>query len=298
VVIDVNQDPVGSAFERSIGRRETLSIPVTSLATDLEPLTIAALEQAPPWMSIAADGRSIDVVPNGAAGRADATAVILDPGGLQVRVPVTIVLVNLAPVANADSFEYAAGANTFEPLANDTDADGDALQLFAVPATVTFPKRVTGTIEIVDGTRLRIEPQGGEGVATFEYTIVDAQGLVSAPAVVTVTVNRSPVAPDVEVELPAGTELRVAVQASDPDGDLLVLELLDEAPPLDLEVDGLTVVMSAPPGAAGQVFEVDYLVRDPDGATATGRLVITVGEPPATTTTTTTTTSTTTTTIP
>jgi hypothetical protein len=288
VVIDVNQAPAGSAFERSIGRREVLSIPVTALASDLEPLTIVALEQAPPWMTIAGDGRSIDVVPDGAAGRADTVAVIADPGGLQVRVPVTVVLVNLAPVAQPDAFEYTAETDTFAPLANDTDADGDPIQLLAVPGTLTFPNGVTGSIEVVDGNRLRIVPAGGEGVATFEYTIVDSQGLASAPALVTVTVNRSPVAPDVEIELSAGSELVVVIPATDPDGDPLTLQLLDDAAPLQLEVDGLTVTVTAPPGAANREFEVRYRVTDPEGASADGRLLITITEPPPPTTTTTT----------
>src|SRR5690606_17296159 len=132
---------------------------------------------APGWMTIAADGRSIDVVPDGAAGRADTVAVITDPGGLQVRVPVTIVLVNLAPVAQPDTFVYAADADTFAPLANDRDADGDAIELLAVPQTLAFPNGVNGSIEVVADNRLRIVPAGGEGVATFEYTIIDSQGL-------------------------------------------------------------------------------------------------------------------------
>jgi hypothetical protein len=301
VVIDVNQPPAGSAFERSIGRREVLSIPVTALASDLEPLIITALEGAPAWMTVAGDGRSIDVVPNGAAGRAATVAVVSDPGGLQARVPVTIDLVNLAPVARPDDFAYSAAADTFDPLANDSDADGDTIELLAVPQTLAFPNGVAGRVEVVAGNRIRIVPAGGEGVATFEYTIVDSQGLASAPAVVTVTVNRSPVAPDVEIEVPADSEQVVAIPATDPDGGALTLELLDEAPPLQLEVDGLSVTVTAPPGAAGREFEVRYRVTDPQGATATGRLLITVTDPVPTTTTTTTTvptTTTTTTTVP
>lgn len=299
VVIDVNQDPAGTPFERSIGRRETLSIPVTSLASDLEPLTILALEQAPGWVRVAADGRSIDVVPDGAAGRADTVAVIADPGGLQVRVPVTIVLVNLAPVARPDAFDHAPDVDTFDPLANDTDDDGDAIQLLAVPETLAFPNGVSGTIEVVDGRRLRIVPGGGEGVATFEYTIVDSVGLASAPATVTVTVNRSPIAPDVEIELPAKSEREVAVPATDPDGDALTLEVLDDPDEIDLVVDGLKVTVTTSPQAANREFVVRYRVTDPEGATAEGRLLITVTEPtPPTTTTTTTPPTTTTTTTP
>ena len=42
VTIDVNQDPVAQPYQTSMGRTEQRSIPVSDLATDAEPLTIAA----------------------------------------------------------------------------------------------------------------------------------------------------------------------------------------------------------------------------------------------------------------
>ena len=40
VTIDVNQDPIGSAYTASIGRTQPITIPINVLASDDEPLTI------------------------------------------------------------------------------------------------------------------------------------------------------------------------------------------------------------------------------------------------------------------
>ncbi|NNE10632.1 MAG: tandem-95 repeat protein, partial [Ilumatobacter sp.] len=68
VVIDVNQEPVGSTFVAAIGRNEVHVVPVSSLATDTEPLTIVALEGAPEWMAITEGGQGIHVDPGGRSG--------------------------------------------------------------------------------------------------------------------------------------------------------------------------------------------------------------------------------------
>ena len=51
VTIDVNQDPLGSAFAAQIGRTQPFSIPVSALASDAEPLQIVALEGARPTVT-------------------------------------------------------------------------------------------------------------------------------------------------------------------------------------------------------------------------------------------------------
>src|SRR5690606_38559862 len=114
------------------------------------------------------------------------------------------------------------------------------LSLGAVPSSVTFPNGVTRPIERT-GDQLRIDPGTGSGTVTFEYTAVDALGLVSAPATITVRVNRPPTASDVAVNLPAGTSAQVTVPASDPDGNPLTLTL--DAPPagLTVSVSGMVV---------------------------------------------------------
>lgn len=282
VVIDVNQDPIGTAREYPLGRNATLSIPVDSLASDTEPLTITEIPGAPEWITIAGGGTSIAVVPGGRAGRADFTATVADPGGLSVSVPISITLVNLEPIANPDTFQGTNAALILDVLTNDSDPDPlDTIALQAVPATVTFANGVTVPLEVVGGDRIRLVPGAASGVATFTYTIVDSQGLPSQPATVTVSVNSPPNAPTVDITVIAdGTPQQFPVPATDPDGQQLVLEVLDQPAQLQITVDGPNVVIVANNGAADNTYAVAYRVTDPVGASAQGVLNIRVVRPP------------------
>lgn len=285
VVIDVNQDPVGTAREYPIGRNATLSIPVESLASDIEPLTITEIPGAPEWITIAGGGTSISVVPGGIAGRADFTATVADPGGLRVSVPISITLVNLEPIANPDTFQGTNAALILDVLANDADPDPlDTITLQSVPATVTFANGVTVALDVVGGDRIRLVPGAASGLATFTYTIVDSQGLPSQPATVTVSVNSPPSAPTVDITVIAdGSAQQFPVPATDPDGQQLVLEVLDQPAQLQITVDGLNLTIVAGAGAQNNSYALRYRVTDPFGLTAEGVLNISATPPPTTT---------------
>jgi Bacterial Ig domain len=296
VVIDVNQEPLASTYQTSMGRREQIVIPVSALATDAEPLRIVGWEGLPDWITVIDEQRALSVNPAGRSGRVDMTIIVADPGGLQARVPVTIDLVNLAPVAQPDTVAIADAPVVVSPLANDSDPDGDPISLGAVPVGFEFSNGATGTIQTLGNGQLRIDAGAGLGVGTFQYTIVDSLGLTSAPVTVTVTVNRSPVAPTVPIDVNAGSSVTVPVPATDAEGGPLTLTIIGDPSPLRISVDGLTVTVTAPLLAVLREFSVGYRVTDPQGATATGTLQIKVRLPLPTTTTTTTTTSTSTTT--
>ncbi|MEO6570704.1 MAG: Ig-like domain-containing protein, partial [Ilumatobacteraceae bacterium] len=288
VTIDVNQEPLGAPYQARIGRIDPVVVPVSALASDAEPLVIVELEGAPAWISIVDQRRAVLVDPAGNTGRVDLVAVIADPGGLRVRVPISIELVNLAPTANDDTVPVPNGPVTFAPLANDVDPDGDAISLAAVPATIQFPNGATGTVERVGAGQLRVDPAGGVGVGTFSYTVVDAVGATSGPAIVTVTVNGPPSAPDVEITVPAGESVVVPVPSIDPEGDTILLVILGATRPLSVTVGGLGITVFAPLGQEGLQMSVRYAAIDASGATRQGTLFITVGPPPTTTTSTTT----------
>ncbi|MGH9134128.1 MAG: Ig-like domain-containing protein, partial [Ilumatobacteraceae bacterium] len=294
VTIDVNQDPVAQPYQVAIGRTEQRSIPVSDLATDAEPLTIVALAGQPAWATIPAGGAALSVVPNGApAGTYAFTATIQDPGGLSVVVDVRVDLVNRPPVANADSVDATAGPVTFRPIDNDTDPDGDALQLLSFPATITFSNGSTGTVAAVGTDQLQVDPVAGEGIATFTYTVVDTGGLVSAPATVTVRVNRPPVALAVQTSIDPDVPTAVPLPANDPDGDALAVTLSGVPASVTVTVSGLVLTVTAPLDLAGSTFSFGYTVTDPSGAAASSTVQIEVIDPvngpPGTTTTTTTT---------
>lgn len=301
VTIDVNQDPVATAYSSSIGREKAVQIPISVLASDDEPLTISGLEGAPSWVSVVSGGSAVLVDPGGRSGVVEFRVIIADPGGLTVKVPVAITLVNQAPVANGDVVQSNGSVTTFSPLDNDADPDGDAISLAGVPDTFTFSNGATGTITREPEGRLRIDPNGGSGVGTFEYTIVDSVGLVSAPATVTVEVNGAPtVDTPITVTATPGSTQQVPVNASDPDGDSLTLSIVGDPSPLIASVLGMTISVLVPPDMPAGTYEVRFRVTDSTGAVAEGVIVVTVV--PATTTTappaTTTTVPTTTTTLP
>jgi hypothetical protein len=300
VTIDVNQEPIGSAYATQIGRTQPFVIPIASLASDAEPLTIVAIDQAPAWISLIDANRAILVDPAGRSGRADFVVTIADPGGLQIQVSVAVELVNLAPVANIDVIRSDGRPLTIQPLANDSDPDGDVIALQSVPETVTFANGEVASIQRVGDNELHIVPGKAVGAGTFSYSIVDQFGLVSPETTITIVVNSPPTAPQVDVVMAAGSAVTQVVEATDPDNDALTLTVDDDPTPLAIAVDGLTLTITAPAEAANTNFSLRYTVTDPFGASATGFLVIAVGEaattvptttvPPTSSTTTTTTT--------
>ena len=266
-----------------------------------EPLTIVGLENAPTWVSVIDSQRAVFVDPAGRVDGASFTAVITDPGGLVVRVPMVIRLVNLAPVAQPDSVRSIDGPVDVDLLANDTDPENDAVSFASIPETFTFANGAVGTIARLPDGRLRLDPVDGFGKASFTYTVQDAVGAVSQPATVQVTVNAAPVAPTVDIDIPALSTEIIPILASDPDHDAQTLTLAITGPiPNDVTITvlglELTVVAgNVPNGQRNRPTDVAYTVTDPVGAVTTGTLVVTVIDPLPTTTTSTTTTSTTTT---
>jgi hypothetical protein len=120
------------------------------------------------------------------------TYTITDPGGQTSTgtVTVTVTSVNDIPVLTADSFTVPSGSanNSFDVLANDTDADpSTTLTITAVSATDHG-----GTVSIVNGQSLNYTPAAGfVGDETFTYTVSDGNG-GSATQMVTVTVTAAP----------------------------------------------------------------------------------------------------------
>ncbi len=106
--------------------------------------------------------------------------------------------VNRTPVANADVYTVTAGssANSFNVLANDTDADGDVLSVI----TVSNPAHGIATIS---GKAVLYTPTAGyTGADNFSYTVTDGKGANAAGAV---TVTISPTAAPTPTPTPAPT---------------------------------------------------------------------------------------------
>ena len=89
--------------------------------------------------------------------------------------------VNVAPQAVADSAEVESGSSdSIDVLANDTDEDGDTLEI----TDVSEPEN--GTAEIADGAITYTPNEGFLGDDSFTYTISDGEETAQADVTVTV----------------------------------------------------------------------------------------------------------------
>lgn len=307
ITIDVNQDPSAQPVTAVISRQGKREFPVSELAGDDEALSIVRSSSVPGWVTVES-ARVVVAPPLGtAAATYNWTVTVVDPGGLTATVSMTITVINASPAANPDNVNVAGGAASFDLVANDTDPDGEnaALRVQSMPSTVMFSNGQAGTITLERDSRLvGIDPRNGRGTATFAYSVVDADGAVSAMTNVTVAgsaVNTAPRASDQSIVVVLGTPTTVELTVNDADGDQLTVVMpIDDPDGIVTAVSGNTItVMTAGPGR----FQFSYRVTD--GSDESNLATVTVhSASPATTTTvpaTTTTTvpaTTTTTTVP
>ncbi|BAN04228.1 Ig-like domain-containing protein [Ilumatobacter coccineus] len=308
ITVDVNQDPVGQNQSVTLGRGEVREIPVGAIASDDEGLIISGSSGAPGWVTTGPDRVVIAPTQAVADGAYSWSVTVTDPGGLTATVGLTAVVTNEGPRAEPDTIDVSGGAATVDIVANDSDPDGpnSALRVQSVPSSITFTNGSTGTVALQpDGRSIRVTPGSGRGQATFQYTIVDGSGALSAAATVTVNgqaVNRPPVAIDKTVSVLVGIPTPILLEANDPDGDSFTVENLNDPSgmvvlgPIGLIIDVLALEVGT--------FNVTFNVVDSHGAVSgTATVTINASFPLVTTTTTTTTTTTvpvdtTTTTVP
>jgi hypothetical protein len=177
-----------------------------------------------------------------------------------------ITVINASPAANPDNVNVAGGAASFDLVANDTDPDGAnaALRVQSMPSTMMFSNGQAGTITLERNSRLvGIDPRNGRGTATFAYSVVDADGAVSATATVTVAgsaANAAPRASDQTVAVVSGTPTTVVLTVNDADGDqLTVVRPIDDPGNIVTAVSGNTITVTT--SGAGK-FQFRYRVFD------------------------------------
>ncbi|TAK74984.1 MAG: tandem-95 repeat protein, partial [Aquabacterium sp.] len=145
---------------------------------------------------------------------------------------ITLIGSNDGPVAVADSGSLAEDTTlTFDPRANDSDVDGDALAITQVAGqaiVVGSPVAVShGTVALnADGT-LTFTPEANyNGPVTFTYTITDGTTTaVSSVSLTVTTVNDAPVAVNDTAFAAINTAVLIAPLSndSDPDGTTPVI---------------------------------------------------------------------------
>ena len=208
------------------------------------------------------------------------TYTVSDADGLAstATVKVRVTPVNDPPEAVDDDAETLEDeAAMVDVLANDTDVDGDPLQVVSVTAAGH------GATAIVAGG-VRYSPDSNwYGTDRFTYTIADPGGLTST-ATVTMTVlpvNDPPVAvgviPDqVLEEGGAAVTLDLSPYFTDVDGDVLTYEAVssDEAAVI-MTVSGSTLTLSA---VVTGTATVTVTASDVGGLTATQTFAVRVGD--------------------
>lgn len=181
---------------------------------------------------------------------------------------------NRAPVAANDAYtvDQNSSANSLDVLANDSDADGDALRLVSVGTPAHGSAQVSGG-------RVSYTPATGySGPDSFAYTVADARG-ATATAQVAVTVranNRAPNArDDFAVSLPA-TPLLVSVLANDddPDGDALTITAVTRPELGSCEIVGSQIRFTPPGNVLNRTTTCRYTVSDGRGGSATATLSV------------------------
>jgi VCBS repeat-containing protein len=193
----------------------------------------------------------------------------------EATVAVIVVPVNDRPVAEADTYTMAEDTvlTVAAPgvLANDTDADGDALS-----ATLIL-QATNGDVALApDGSFVYTPSPNFFGTDTFSYQATDG-ALASVVATVTITVtavNDAPVAVADSATTFVDTPITFPVLANDTDaeGDPLTVTAAGPAPGGAVTFDATSVTFT--PSASG-TFAIPYTVSD-GSLTATGTLTVLV----------------------
>jgi large repetitive protein len=279
LLIDVNQNPSPATLPVPLSAGGNATITVDQLASDEEPLTISSIAGNPPWARRDSATAISLSPPRSARGSFTFTVVVADPGGLTATATVTVEVGNQPPVANADAARGAGGTLTIPLLANDSDPESNPISLQSVPASVSFSGGGSAAIT-TSGDSVVINVDDVHGVGVFNYTIADSVGNISAPAAVTVVVNEAPQATNRDITIDGGTVGVAAIFPTDPDGDALSVQMVDDPFGWVTSITLTEVTITVPTDAAAGAVALVYQVTDTFGETARGTITVTVPDPP------------------
>jgi hypothetical protein len=199
---------------------------------------------------------------------------VVDSVGATATGQAEVVMLDLRPRAEAVAVTAHKGAPATVTLrGGEVSRDG----ITCLPPTRTAQQKGTlaGT-----GCDLTYTPNPRtSGTDTFTYTVRDRNGRVSAPATVTIAIaNRAPSAPTQAITVNQGDSAAVVLGGTDPDpGEGVALTCTPATGPTTRgRVTGSGCFATYTAGDTTGTDSFSYTVRDLSGATATGRVDVTV----------------------
>ena len=274
--------PVPMAVDDHVTTDEDVAVTIDAAANDVDPsggaLVIGAVTQgANGTVNINFDG-TLTYTANADFSGTDSftyTANDIHGAATTATVTVTVVSVNDAPIASDDQLSATEDTNlTGSVLANDEDADGDAL---SVTSTGSLATAQGGTVVMnADGSFVYAPAADYNGPDSFLYTVADGNGgeATGRVAIVVAPVNDAPIADDDPFSGTEDTGVtgNLLANDSDPDADALSVSSTGTFS----TAEGGTVVLDAdgsfnytPPSDFNGLDTFTYTITDGNGGTAT-----------------------------
>lgn len=264
-ITPVNDAPVAADDSATTDEDVTVVIDVLANDSDVDgdELSISSAEVVSGGGSVAIADGALTYTPAENSSDNAVLSYIVSDGELTDtgRVSVTVTAVNDTPIANDDSVTMDEDSSaTIDVLANDTDAEGDAL-------TITAASVLSGSGSVVvNGGVLEYTPAANRtDVTTLSYTVSDGKASDTGRVSVTITpINDAPIAQDDSATTDEDVTAVIDVLAndSDVDGDVLTIasaELIGGAGAVEI-VNGRLEFTPAANDTAGATL--GYVVSD------------------------------------
>ncbi len=282
-VISANEPPTPAADDVTTPEDVALNIAVLANDTDPDNDTLQVVSVGVP--GVPGSGTAV-LQPDGSvtftpaanwSGQTSFSYTVQDPGGLTAAATVTVTVtpVNDAPVAVADSATTNEDVPvTITVLANDTDPDGDVLD-------VTSTTGVTHGIAVVnaDNSITFTPAQDYSGTVSFSYAYTDGTATGYADVTVTINpVNDAPAAVDdvTEVAEDSSGTVWVLTNDSDADGDTLDVTAVTQGANGAAVLNADDTVTYTPNANFHRSDSFTYTVIDGNGGTDTATVAVTV----------------------
>lgn len=283
------------------GRSVPLPLPLVGLDPDGDVVSVTGLELPPRLGTVTFEGGEVRYTADADLFGADRFTYRLDDGNGGVTIAEADVLVlarsteNRDPVAVLDEVDVGlGGTRTIDVLGNDTDPDGDTLQIQTEGVDKLTQPRY-GSVELVEGRVVYRQDQGAPNVSVdpvldgFTYGITDGNGNFARGQVsVRVRAEVPEVPPaardDLQDPIGRGDEVVVDVLLNDFDPDDPGKDLTVTFPDLDrvvaetgatIEADGSTVTITSSSDEARSIV-LPYRVTDADDLAADALVVVPV----------------------